>query len=48
MVAWGSTDFRDGLARVSVPTLVIHGDAGASVPFDVQEFDETLLGFLAA
>ncbi|HEX3731605.1 MAG TPA: alpha/beta hydrolase [Mycobacteriales bacterium] len=34
MVAWGSTDFRDDLARVSVPTLVIHGDADESVPFE--------------
>jgi non-heme chloroperoxidase len=34
MAAWSSTDFRDDLAQVLVPTLVIHGDAEASVPFD--------------
>jgi len=32
MAAWSNTDFRDDLAQVSVPTLVIHGDADASVP----------------
>jgi non-heme chloroperoxidase len=34
MEAWSSTDFRDDLARVSVPTLVIHGDADGSVPLE--------------
>lgn len=34
MAAWSSTDFRDDLAQVSVPTLVIHGDADESVPFE--------------
>jgi non-heme chloroperoxidase len=34
MEAWISTDFRDDLAQVSLPTLVIHGDADASVPFE--------------
>lgn len=34
MAAWSSTDFRVDLAQVSVPTLVIHGDADASVPLD--------------
>ena len=34
MKAFGTTDFRDDLARVDVPTLVIHGDADAIVPFD--------------
>jgi non-heme chloroperoxidase len=34
MAAWASTDFRDDLTRVSVPALVIHGDADASVPFE--------------
>jgi non-heme chloroperoxidase len=34
MAAWSSTDFRADLAQVSVPTLVIHGDADASVPFE--------------
>ena len=30
MAAFGTTDFRDDLTKVSVPTLVIHGDATAS------------------
>ncbi len=34
MGAWSSTDFRLDLAQVSVPTLVIHGEADASVPFE--------------
>ena len=34
LAAWRSTDFRDDLAQVSVPTLVIHGHADASVPFE--------------
>gem|GEM_PF-5934611 len=34
LVAWGSTDFRDDLASVSLPALVIHGDGDASVPFE--------------
>ncbi len=33
MAAWSSTDFRADLAQVSVPTLVMHGDADAAVPF---------------
>ena len=33
MEAWSTTDFRDDLALVSVPTLVIHGEADTSVPF---------------
>ena len=36
MAAWSSTDFRLDLAQVSVPTLVIHGEADASVPFDAS------------
>lgn len=36
LAAWSSTDFRDDLAQVSVPTLVIHGDADASVPFEAS------------
>ncbi len=36
MTAWSSTDFRVDLAQVSVPTLVIHGDADASVPFEAS------------
>ncbi|BDI23769.1 alpha/beta fold hydrolase [Herbiconiux sp. L3-i23] len=34
MTSFGSTDFRDDLPKVSVPTLVIHGDADATVPFE--------------
>lgn len=31
--AFARTDFRDDLAKVSVPTLVIHGDGDGTVPF---------------
>ena len=34
MEAFGTTDFRDDLTKVSVPTLVIHGDADGTVPFE--------------
>ena len=34
MEAFGTTDFRDDLAQVTVPTLVIHGDSDATVPFE--------------
>ncbi|PRY53422.1 pimeloyl-ACP methyl ester carboxylesterase [Knoellia remsis] len=34
MTAFGATDFRDDLAAVTVPTLVIHGDSDATVPFE--------------
>ena len=34
MTAFGTTDFRDDLAKVTVPTLVIHGDADGTVPFE--------------
>ncbi len=33
MEAFGTTDFRDDLPKVSVPTLVLHGSADAIVPF---------------
>ncbi|MEO6510377.1 MAG: alpha/beta hydrolase [Nocardioides sp.] len=33
MDAWG-TDFRNDVAKVTVPTLVIHGDSDAIVPFE--------------
>jgi pimeloyl-ACP methyl ester carboxylesterase len=33
MDSFGSTDFRDDLKKVNVPTLVIHGDADGIVPF---------------
>ena len=32
--AFGTTDFRDDLKLVTVPTLVIHGGADAIVPFE--------------
>ena len=31
VAAWG-TDFRDDLSRISIPTLVIHGDSDRIVP----------------
>lgn len=34
--AFGRTDFRDDLSKVDVPTLVIHGDSDAIVPFEVS------------
>ncbi|WP_137294441.1 alpha/beta fold hydrolase [Nocardioides dongxiaopingii] len=34
MDAFGGTDFRDDLPAVDVPTLVIHGDSDATVPFE--------------
>jgi len=34
MDSFGTTDFRDDLKKVSVPTLVIHGDADAIVPIE--------------
>ncbi|RFA13852.1 alpha/beta hydrolase [Subtercola boreus] len=34
MAAFAGTDFRDDLTKVSVPTLVIHGDGDGTVPFD--------------
>jgi pimeloyl-ACP methyl ester carboxylesterase len=34
MDAFGTTDFRQDLKAVTVPTLVIHGDADAIVPLE--------------
>jgi len=34
--AFGHTDFRDDLAKITVPTLVIHGDSDAIVPFEAS------------
>jgi non-heme chloroperoxidase len=34
--AFGRTDFRDDLPKIAVPTLVIHGDSDAVVPFEVS------------
>ena len=36
IVAFGTTDFRDDLAKLTVPTLVAHGDADRIVPLDVS------------
>ena len=36
IAAWGRTDFRPDLAAVTVPTLVLHGDADGIVPFEVS------------
>jgi len=36
IAAFGRTDFRDDLATVTVPTLVIHGDSDGIVPFEVS------------
>jgi pimeloyl-ACP methyl ester carboxylesterase len=34
MASFGTTDFRDDLPGVTVPTLVLHGDGDATVPFE--------------
>ena len=34
MESFGTTDFRDDLPKITVPTLVIHGDGDGVVPFD--------------
>ena len=34
--AFGRTDFRGDLAKIAVPTLVVHGDSDAIVPFEVS------------
>jgi pimeloyl-ACP methyl ester carboxylesterase len=34
MDSFGTTDFRNDLTKVTVPTLVIHGEADAIVPFE--------------
>ena len=36
IVAFGTTDFRADLARIDVPTLVVHGDRDQIVPFEVS------------
>jgi non-heme chloroperoxidase len=36
IAAFGRTDFRDDLAKITVPTLVIHGSGDAIVPFEVS------------
>lgn len=34
--AFARTDFREDLKKISVPTLIIHGDADGTVPFEVS------------
>ena len=34
MDAFGTTDFRNDLKKITVPTLVIHGEADAIVPIE--------------
>jgi non-heme chloroperoxidase len=34
MHAYSTADFRDDLKRISIPTLVLHGDSDAIVPFE--------------
>lgn len=34
MTSFGATDFREDLEKVTVPTLIIHGDSDATVPFE--------------
>ncbi len=34
MTAWASTDFRDDLKKIDVPTLIIHGDGDSTVPLE--------------
>ena len=36
IAAFGCTDFRQEVAAIAVPTLVIHGDSDAIVPFEVS------------
>ena len=36
MISFSSTDFRDDLKKVTLPTLVIHGDKDQTVPFPVS------------
>ena len=36
IAAFSYIDFRDDLAKIDVPTLVIHGDFDAIVPFEVS------------
>nr|MBA3348703.1 alpha/beta hydrolase [Actinomycetota bacterium] len=34
MASFGTTDFRDDLPNIGVPTLVLHGDSDAVVPYE--------------
>ncbi|KNC19999.1 bromoperoxidase [Arthrobacter sp. RIT-PI-e] len=46
MEAFGTTDFRDDLTKITVPALVLHGDADGVVPFEGsgQRTHATVLG----
>ena len=34
IAAFSKTDFRSDLAKINIPTLVIHGDSDATVPYE--------------
>ena len=36
IAAFGRTDFRGDLEKMTLPTLVIHGDSDAIVPFEIS------------
>jgi pimeloyl-ACP methyl ester carboxylesterase len=36
ITAWGRTDFRGDVDKMTLPTLVIHGDSDAIVPFEIS------------
>ena len=36
IAAFSYTDFRDDISKINVPTLVIHGDSDAIVPFEIS------------
>ena len=36
VTAFGSDDFRDDIKKCDVPTLIVHGDSDAIVPFEVS------------
>jgi peroxiredoxin len=36
ITAFGTTDFREDLAKFTIPTLIVHGDADRIVPIDIS------------
>ncbi len=38
MNAWSSTDFRDDLASITIPTLIIHGTKDQAVPIEISAY----------
>ncbi len=36
ITAFGRTDFREDVAEITIPTLIIHGDSDAIVPFELS------------